>query len=158
MPLGLASTEPVRPTLCDGGLLFKATRQQNCQVFMYAIEVEYGRTGATSCGASTFPRWRPCLADWLKFDPPAGRMIRHRPGGSAVDRPHGLHRFGCTRPSFSEVSYDLDCCRTLCLDPCASFATAQPLSRCNVSCHGGRGGQLQFDSAAVAGTLMHGSL
>jgi hypothetical protein len=79
--------------------------------------------------------------------------VRHRPAGSAADRSHGsidLDVLG----RVLWVSFDLDCAE-LEVDPWASESTAQrAVAR---GSHGGRGRKLQFDSATVAGTLMHGS-
>ena len=90
------------------------------------------------------------LGAWLVFK---WFPVRHRPAGSAADRSHGsidLDVLG----RVLWVSFDLDCAE-LEVDPWPSESTAQrAVAR---GCHGGRGWQLQLDSAAMAGTLMHGS-
>ena len=90
------------------------------------------------------------LGSWLDFE---RFPVRHTPAGSAADRFQrsiALNVLG----RFSGVSLNLDCTE-LKVDPRSSDATAQRAVA--GSCHRGRRRQLQFDSAAMAGTLVHGS-
>jgi hypothetical protein len=91
------------------------------------------------------------LGSWLEFE---RFPMRYTPAASAADRFHrsiALDVLG----RFLGVSLNLD--RTeLEVDPWSSDATAKRAVA--GSCHGGRRRQFQFDSAAVAGTFVHGSL
>ena len=90
------------------------------------------------------------LGAWLELE----RLpVRDTPAGSATDRPQSpiaLDVLG----SVLGVSFDLDCAE-LEVDPRSSDATTQRAVA--GSSHSGRRGELQFDSAAMAGALMHGS-
>jgi hypothetical protein len=96
------------------------------------------------------PQVDTMLGAWLEFD----RLpMRDTPAGSAADRSQGpiaLDVLG----GVLRVSVDLDCAE-LEVDPRPSDPTAQRAVA--GSCHCGRGRQFQFDSAAVAGTFVHGS-
>ena len=79
--------------------------------------------------------------------------VRHTPAGSAADRFQRSIALDVLGRVF-RVSLNID--RTeLEVDLRSSDATAQRAVA--GSCHRGRRRQLQFDSAAVAGTLVHGS-
>ena len=90
------------------------------------------------------------LGAWLEFE---RFPVRHTPAGSAADRSQGSIALDVLGRVLG-VSFDLDRAE-LEVDPRSSDATAQRAVA--GSCHRGRRRQLQFDSAAVAGTLMHGS-
>ena len=90
------------------------------------------------------------LGAWLDFE---RFPVRHTPTGPAADRFQSsiaLDVFG----GVLRVSCDLYCAE-LEVDPRSSDATAERAVA--GSCHRGSGRQLQFDGAAVAGALMHGS-
>ncbi len=90
------------------------------------------------------------LGAWLELE---WFPVRHTPAGSAADRSQGSIALDVLGRVLG-VSFDLDCAE-LEVDPRSSDTTAQ--GAVAGSCHRGSGRQLQFDSAAVAGTLMHGS-
>ena len=79
--------------------------------------------------------------------------MRDTPAGSATDRPQGSIALDVLG-SVLGVPFDLDGAE-LEVDPRSSDATTQRAVAGSSHCRRGR--QLQFDSAAVAGTLMHGS-
>jgi hypothetical protein len=74
--------------------------------------------------------------------------VRHTAAGSATDRSQGSIALNVLGRVLG-VSFDLDCSE-LEVDPRSSDATAQRAVAGGR--HRGRGGQLQFDSAAVTGT------
>ena len=87
---------------------------------------------------------------WVEFD----RLpVGHTSAGSAADRFQGFVPLNVLQRVLW-VSFDLDSAE-LEVDPWTSDATAERAVA--GSCDRRRGRQLQFDSAAVAGTLMHGS-